>query len=63
MSRTRDLLITADITVRRSKPTELRGEYFNRSRAWFFDGEMGNNNIYIPTIFVGSDASVQVKPL
>ncbi len=28
MSRTRDLLITADITVRRSKPTELRGEYF-----------------------------------
>ena len=28
MSRTRDLLITADITVRRSEPTELRGEYF-----------------------------------
>ena len=63
MSRTRDLLITADITVRRSKPTELRGEYFKRSRAWFFDGEMCGKHINKAIIIASSSAFVQVEPL
>ena len=46
MSRTRDLLITADITVRRSKPTELRGEYF-KAKSCLLDGNFDKSSIYI----------------
>ena len=46
MSRTRDLLITADITVRRSKPTELRGEYF-KAKSCLLDGNFDAFYIYI----------------
>ena len=45
MSRTRDLLITADITVRRSKPTELRGEYF-KAKSCLLDGNFAKFVIY-----------------
>ena len=56
MSRTRDLLITIDITVRRSKPTELRGEYF-KAKSCLLDGKFFKIYIYNYISFLHSTTS------